>query len=135
MSTNYSHISRAHISKSKRCLDIKSSTYCFHIKTKILADFQICISVSLTTRTNIFDKWFTKHYNYVENLFLSAYIFSHSVFTRKKIIKQFITLHFWDTLFLTFLSSVPTRRYMAIFGDNFPTILDDNFKNICHVGL
>ena len=24
---------------------------------------------------------------------------------------------------------------MAIFGDNFPTIFDDNFKNICHVGL
>ena len=26
---------------------MKSSTYCFHVKTKILADFQICISVPL----------------------------------------------------------------------------------------
>ena len=30
------------------------------------------------------------------------------------------------------LSSVPTRGYLAIFGDNFPTVFDDNFKNICH---
>ena len=36
-----------HISKSKRCFDVKSSTHCFHMKTKILADFQICISVPL----------------------------------------------------------------------------------------
>ena len=42
------HISRAHISKSKRCFNVKSSTYYFHMKTKILADFQICISVPLT---------------------------------------------------------------------------------------
>ena len=26
---------------------MKSSTYCFHMKTKILADFQVCISVPL----------------------------------------------------------------------------------------
>ena len=39
--------SRAHISKCKRCLNVKSSTYHFHLKTKILADFQICISVPL----------------------------------------------------------------------------------------
>ena len=45
--TNFSHISRAHISKSKRCFDAKSSTYYFQMTTKILADFQICISVPL----------------------------------------------------------------------------------------
>ena len=38
-----SHISRAHISKSGRCFDVKSSTYYFHI----MADFQICISAPL----------------------------------------------------------------------------------------
>ena len=37
----------AHISKSKRCFNVKSSTYHFHMKTKILADFQICISIPL----------------------------------------------------------------------------------------
>ena len=42
-----SHNSRAHISKSKRCLNVKSSTYYFHMKTKILGEFQICISVPL----------------------------------------------------------------------------------------
>ena len=39
----------AHISKSKRCFNVKSSTCChFHMKTEMLADFQICISVPLT---------------------------------------------------------------------------------------
>ena len=38
---------RVHISKSKRCFNVKSSTYYFHMKKKILADFQICISVPL----------------------------------------------------------------------------------------
>ena len=32
------------ISKSKRCFNVKSSTYYFHTKTKIVADFQISIS-------------------------------------------------------------------------------------------
>ena len=34
-----------HILKSKRCFNNKSSTYYFHLKTKILAGFRICISV------------------------------------------------------------------------------------------
>ena len=38
---------RAHISKSKRCFNVKSSANYFHMTTKILADFQICISVTL----------------------------------------------------------------------------------------
>ena len=38
---------RMNISKSKRCFNLKSSTYYFHVKKKILADFQICISVPL----------------------------------------------------------------------------------------
>ena len=40
-------ISGAHISKSETCFNMKSSTYYFHMKTKILADFQICISALL----------------------------------------------------------------------------------------
>ena len=42
-----SHILRGHITKSKRCFNEKSSTHYFHVKTKILPDFQICISVPL----------------------------------------------------------------------------------------
>ena len=38
---------RVHISKNKRCFNMKSSTYYFYMKTKILADFQICDSVPL----------------------------------------------------------------------------------------
>ena len=41
------HISRASISKSKRRFNVKSSAYYFHMKTKMLSDFQICISVPL----------------------------------------------------------------------------------------
>ena len=35
------------MSKRKRCFNGKSTKYYFHVKTKILADFQICISVPL----------------------------------------------------------------------------------------
>ena len=45
--SNFSHILRAHISKSKRSFNAKSLTNYFHMTTKILADFQICISVTL----------------------------------------------------------------------------------------
>ena len=38
-------LSRVHISKRKRCFNAKFSTYFFHMKIKILADFQIYISV------------------------------------------------------------------------------------------
>ena len=44
---NFSDISRAHIPKIKMCFNVKSATYYFHMKMKILADFQICISVPL----------------------------------------------------------------------------------------
>ena len=45
----YSHnFSRAQISKGKRYFKVKSSTYYFHLKTKILADFQTCISLTLS---------------------------------------------------------------------------------------
>ena len=37
----YSHISRAYISNRKKYFNVKSSTYYFHVHTKILADFQI----------------------------------------------------------------------------------------------
>ena len=46
-----SHISRAHISKSKMYFNVKSSTYYFHMKTKTLADFEMCISVPLILAT------------------------------------------------------------------------------------
>ena len=45
--TNFLHISRTRISKRKRCFNVKSSTSCFHVKAKILTDFEICISVPL----------------------------------------------------------------------------------------
>ena len=45
--SNFLRISRAHISKSKRGFNVKSSTDYFHMTTKILADFEICIIVPL----------------------------------------------------------------------------------------
>ena len=36
-----------HISKSKKCFNVRPLAYYFHMKTKMLADFQICISMPL----------------------------------------------------------------------------------------
>ena len=47
---NFAHISRAHNSQGKGCSNVKSSTYYFHLKAKILADFEIYISVPLMYR-------------------------------------------------------------------------------------
>ena len=47
----FTYLTCAHFSKSEGCFNVKSSTYYFHMKTKILADFQICISVPLSTQT------------------------------------------------------------------------------------
>ena len=44
---NFSHISRVDISESKKCFNVKSTTYYFHRKAKILAGFQICINLIL----------------------------------------------------------------------------------------
>ena len=40
----FTYLTCAHL-KSKRCLNVKSSTYFFQMKTDILLDLQICISV------------------------------------------------------------------------------------------
>ena len=58
-----SNISRAHILKSKKFFNVKSSTYYFQMKIKILAGFQICMSVLLsglakTIHINLFDEPF-----------------------------------------------------------------------------
>ena len=50
--------SRALILKHKRFFNVKSSTYCFHVKTKILGDFQICISVPLENEITEVDYWY-----------------------------------------------------------------------------
>ena len=47
ISHKYINTYLTYISKSKGCFNVKSSTYYVHMKTKILADFQICISVPL----------------------------------------------------------------------------------------
>ena len=38
--------------KNKRCFNVKSLTFYFHMKTKTLADFQICISLPLSAHLN-----------------------------------------------------------------------------------
>ena len=43
------YISREHISRTKRRLNLKYSTDSFYMKTKILAEFHICVSVPLRT--------------------------------------------------------------------------------------
>ena len=41
-----------HIPKNKKGFNVKSSTYYFQMKTKILGDLQICINIPLITGTN-----------------------------------------------------------------------------------
>ena len=45
--SNFSHIFCAHISESKGGFNVKYSTYNLPMKTEILVQFQICISVPL----------------------------------------------------------------------------------------
>ena len=59
-----SHISHAHILKSKKFFNVKSSTYYFHMKIKMLAGFQICLSELLsglakTIHMNLVDEPFS----------------------------------------------------------------------------
>ena len=42
----FTYLACAYISERKRCFSVKSPTHHFHLETKILADFQICISIS-----------------------------------------------------------------------------------------
>ena len=53
---DFLHNSRAHISESERCFNVKFSIYYFHTKMKILADFQICISGPLILCKAALDK-------------------------------------------------------------------------------
>ena len=52
----FTHLTCAYL-KSKSCFIAKFSTYYFHMKTKILTDFQICIRVLLSNSFE-FTKWF-----------------------------------------------------------------------------
>ena len=42
---------------------MKSSIYYFHMKTEILADFQICIGVPLKGSRNLANKTFNSNFN------------------------------------------------------------------------
>ena len=42
----FTYISCAYLSIQKRCFNVKSLAYYFHVKTKLLTDFQICIGVN-----------------------------------------------------------------------------------------
>ena len=44
---SYSFCMCTYLKKIKVCFNVKSPTYYFYVRTKILADFQICISVPL----------------------------------------------------------------------------------------
>ena len=50
----FTYLTCAYLRKSKRCFNVKSSTYYFHVQTKISADFQTCISVPLNQRLKLF---------------------------------------------------------------------------------
>ena len=43
--------------ESKRCYNVKSLAYNFHMKIKVLTDFQICISVPLKAHSRVCEKF------------------------------------------------------------------------------
>ena len=91
------HISHVRISqKSKRCSNVKSSTYYFHMKTKILADFQIYYTVPLTFDCLCFPKFFP----YYRNL-LSSY-FGNRMDSQEKSLH----IHEWERCGYSFLFSM-----------------------------
>ena len=75
------------ISKSKRCLNVKSSTYYFHMKTKILVKLQICISVTLKTLVQKFP-----YAKVMQEKKL--YIFTKFGYSTKKYVSQLLILFF-----------------------------------------
>ena len=68
------HISGMHISKSKMCYYKISSVHYFYVKTELIADFQICISVPLTG----------KHYHNCRNDKIQLLLKSVIAFTNMK---------------------------------------------------
>ena len=76
------------ISKSKRYFSMKSSTYYFHIKTKVLTDFQICIRVPL----NIWQLRILKILKYC--LLFSVYFIFHSGSNAGREKVSFSSFHF-----------------------------------------
>ena len=102
LKTNISHISPTHISKSKRCFNVKPSSYYFHMKTKILTDFQICISVNFKffKRSRIFESQLKSVLKAIVNLFSyeEAFFFSDKAFRicsfrwKKNLFKFFLNL-------------------------------------------
>ena len=60
-------ISGLHISERKWCYNVIPSVHCFYVKTKMLADFQICISVPLIAG-NYKPKVVEKHFSEISKL-------------------------------------------------------------------
>ena len=65
-----SHISYVRVSQNVKGLNVNTSTYYLHVKTKILADFEIYISVPLRTRKN--SKFYALGDNQQKHLFSSC---------------------------------------------------------------
>ena len=73
---------------------MKSSTYYVHMKTKILADFQICISESLTKREFVFD-----FCSIIISINLRKLLIISEINVRKYDKEQFV----WQPIFNSFL--------------------------------
>ena len=59
-------VSRLHISDSKKIYNVNSSAYYFHVRMKILADFQICFSLLLKVAQSLlcFSEQYICHFGF-----------------------------------------------------------------------
>ena len=115
---------------------MKSSTYYFHMKMKILSDFQICISVLLKLRVK---SWVSKHFRTYKNgqiyhkmlqLFQNIEIITNQI---KKRIKTFSSPKYSYLIqiinrrinfLVTFGSDMNLWKWKAFPGNNFPSLYE-----------
>ena len=81
------------MSKSKMYFNMKSSTYYFHMKTKISAEFQICISVHLKFIVR-FLKLVSTHKIYISQVIkIQAFKTSKSINNLKNLLHTIFRVH------------------------------------------
>ena len=72
---NNLHNSCAQISKIKKYCSVKSSASYFHVKTKILLDFQICLKVILKLDSKCQEKS-----NFIVPVLSGSFKYQHNIF-------------------------------------------------------
>ena len=114
------NISRAHILKHKRCFNVKFAPFYFHVKAKILADFQICISVPLTSYFLLKTKQLKRKYDTGLVLLLTLYQLSiFCFFSRDIFVVPVLWLYFSLIIFISLIITVKPNMLTYVHHSRF----------------